>query len=158
MKETAYDMLYLSACAVNGIVPDTGRIAHMNLEKLFQICQFHSFTAIVCMSLESVGIANKKFIEAKSKAIRKNILLDTEREKIFEFLEQNKIWYMPLKGVILKELYPKIGMRQMSDNDILFDETYRKDIVRFMKNKGYHLKSGINAHCDEWVKEPVYIC
>lgn len=93
MKETAYDMLYLSACAVNGIVPDTGRIAHMNLEKLFQICQFHSFTAIVCMSLESVGIANKKFIEAKSKAIRKNILLDTEREKIFEFLEQNKIWY-----------------------------------------------------------------
>ena len=63
---------------------------------------------------------------------------------------------MPLKGVILKELYPKIGMRQMSDNDILFDETYRKDVVRFMKNKGYHLKSGINAHCDEWVKEPVY--
>lgn len=44
---------------------------------------------------------------------------------------------MPLKGVILKELYPKIGMRQMSDNDILFDETYRKDVVRFMKNKGY---------------------
>lgn len=102
-----------------------------------------------------IGISRdckQKFIEAKSKAIRKNILLDTEREKIFEFLEQNKIWYMPLKGVILKELYPKIGMRQMSDNDILFDETYRKDIVRFMKNKGYHLKSGINAHCDEWVK------
>ena len=29
MKETAYDMLYLSACAVNGIVPDKIGRAHV---------------------------------------------------------------------------------------------------------------------------------
>lgn len=156
MKETAYDMLYLSACAVNGIVSDKDRVAHIDLEKLFQMCQFHSLTAIVCMSMESAGIKDEKFIEAKSKAIRKNILLDAEREKILNFLEQNKIWYMPLKGVILKELYPKIGMRQMADNDILFDESYREDVMQFMKNKGYHLKGDNGAHCDEWLKEPVY--
>lgn len=156
MKETAYDMLYLSTCAVNGIVPDKDRVAHIDLEKLFQTCQFHSLTAIVCMALESAGVADKKFIEAKSKAIRKNIMLDAEREKICEFLEENGIWYMPLKGIILKELYPKIGMRQMSDNDILFDESYRKDVMQLMKNNGYHLKGDNGVHCDEWLKEPVY--
>lgn len=34
---------------------------------------------------------------------------------------------MPLKGILLKEMYPKIGMLQMADNDILYDKQYRKE-------------------------------
>lgn len=156
MKSAAYDMLYLTACAVNGIKPDTDRIAHMDLEKLFQMCQFHSLTAIVCMALESAGIADKKFIEAKSKAMRKNILLDSERDNILDFFEKNKIWYMPLKGVILKELYPKIGMRQMADNDILYDKSYQKQLFEFMKNCGYTAESVGKTHHDTYLKPPIY--
>lgn len=156
MKETAYDMLYLSACAMNGIVPDTDRIANIDLQKLFQMCQFHSLTAIVCMALESAGISDKEFIEAKSKAIRKNILLDAEREKILDFLEQNKIWHMPLKGSILKGIYPKIGMRQMADNDILYDKSYQNYILEFMKKRGYTVESVGKTHHDTYIKPPVY--
>lgn len=156
MKKAAYDMLYLSACAVNGIRPDTERVSAIDLEKLFQMCQFHSLTATVCTALESAGISDKKFIEAKSKAIRKNILLDAEREKIFDFLKHNKIWYMPLKGVILKELYPKIGMRQMADNDILYDKSYQKKVFEFMKNCGYTAESVGISHHDSYLKPPIY--
>lgn len=156
MKQTGYDMLYLSACAVNGIKPDQEYIAHINLEKLFQMCQYHSLTAIVCTALESADVSDKKFMEVKAKAIRKNLLLDAERKKICGFLEQNGIWYMPLKGAILKDMYPQLGMRQMSDNDILFDAYYRSDVRRFMEKRGYHLKGDNGAHCDEWLKEPVY--
>lgn len=156
MKQTAYDMLYLSACAVNETVPDPEYISHLDLQKLFELCQYHSLTALVCTALESAGIYDKKFMEVRAKAIRKNMLLDAEREKICRFLEQNGIWYIPLKGVILKEFYPQIGMRQMSDNDILFDESYRKEVMQFMKNRGYHLKGNNGKHCDEWLKEPVY--
>ncbi|MDE5619119.1 MAG: nucleotidyltransferase family protein [Ruminococcus sp.] len=156
MKQTGYDMLYLSACAVNGIKPNPEYIAHINLKKLFQMCEYHSLTAIVCAALESASVYDKKFMEVKAKAIRKNLLLDAERETICGFLEQNGIWYMPLKGVILKEFYPNIGMRQMSDNDILFDAYYRSDVSSFMKKRGYHLKGDNGAHCDEWLKEPVY--
>lgn len=156
MKQTGYDMLYLSACAVNGIKPDSDYITHIDLAKLFQMCQFHSLTAIVCMALESAGITDKKFIEAKSKAIRKNILLDAEREKILDFLEQNKIWYMPLKGIILKEFYQKIGMRQMADNDILYDKSYQKRVFEFMKKRGYTAESVGKSHHDTYTKLPVY--
>lgn len=152
MKQTAYDMLYLSACAVNETVPDPEYISHLDLQKLFELCQYHSLTALVCTALESAGIYDKKFMEVRAKAIRKNMLLDAEREKICRFLEQNDIWYMPLKGVILKEFYPQIGMRQMSDNDILFDESYRKEVMQFMKNRGYHLKGNNGKHCDEFLK------
>jgi hypothetical protein len=156
MKQTGYDMLYLSACAVNKIKPDSNYITHVNLEKLFQMCRYHSLTAIVCTALESAGVLDKRFMEEKAKAIRKIMLLDTEREQICSFLEQNHIWYMPLKGVILKNMYPQFGMRQMSDNDILFDACYRNNVIDFMQNRGYYLKSDNGAQCDEWLKEPVY--
>lgn len=156
MKQNGYDMLYLSACAVNEITPDSEYIAHMDLEKLFQMCRYHSMTAIVCTALERAGIYDKKFMEEKAKAIRKIMLLDAEREQICGFLEQNHIWHMPLKGVILKEMYSEIGMRQMSDNDILFDPSYREIVTDFMQKRGYHLKGDNGAHCDEWLKEPVY--
>lgn len=149
-------MLYLTACAVNGIKPDSDYISHMDLEKLFQMCQFHSLTAIVCMALESAEITDKKFIEAKSKAIRKNILLDAEREKILDFLEKNKIWHMPMKGVILKGFYPKIGMRQMADNDILYDKSYQNQVFEFMNKSGYTAKSFGKSHHDTYMKPPVY--
>src|SRR5574344_270797 len=72
-----------------------------------------------------------KFKDSKNKGIRKIILLDTERTQIFNFMEKNQIWYMPLKGIILKNMYPKLGMRQMSDNDILFDANGQKLVHDF---------------------------
>lgn len=156
MKKTGYDMLYLSSCAVNGIKPDFDRINDIDLSKLFQICQFHSLTAIVCMALESAGISDKNFIEAKSKAIRKNILLDAERTKICEFMENNGIWHITLKGVILKELYPKTGMRQMSDNDILYDGSYQQQLLKYMKKSGYTVKSVGKTNHDIYMKPPIY--
>lgn len=75
---------------MNEIKPDSDYMAHMDLEKLFKMCQFHSLTAIVCMVLESAEIKDKKFIEIKSKAIRKNILLDGKCEKFMTFLNRMK--------------------------------------------------------------------
>lgn len=155
-KKTAYDMLYLTACAVNEIKPDRDRIVNMDLAELYRMCQFHSLTAAVCTALENAGISDKKFQEAKSKAIRKNILLDAERKKIFEFMEENGIWYMPLKGIILKDLYPGIGMRQMADNDILYDRNFQKQLKAFMVQNGYKAESVGKTHHDEYLKEPVY--
>lgn len=156
MKQTGYDMLYLTACALNGIRPKPDKTAAINLEKLYQMCQFHSLTAIVCMALESSGISDQKFIEAKSKAIRKNILLDAEREKICMFLEENGIWHIALKGAVLKEIYPKFGMRQMADNDILYDKSYQNQVLKYMKNCGYTAESVGKYHHDTYMKPPVY--
>lgn len=51
-------------------------------------------------------------------------------------MEQRGIWYLPLKGIILKEFYPSVGMRQMSDNDILFDEAFAEQVRGVY---GFHL-------------------
>ena len=139
-RKNAADMIYLTACAINGKKPKQARIDALDLPKLFEVCQKHILTACVAYALESAGVKDYEFTQAKEKAIRKNILLDAERAKILKRLEEEKIWYMSLKGSILKDWYPKLGMRQMSDNDILFDSSRRIDVKRIMDEFGFEFK------------------
>lgn len=61
---------------------------------------------------------------------------------------------MPLKGIVLQELYPQYGMRQMVDNDILFDKNFERFVNNFMLKNGYRVKPG-NMH-NEYDKDPLY--
>lgn len=45
--------------------------------------------------------------------------------------------YLPLKGIIMKDYYPSVGMRQMSDNDILFDADAWERMEKHMISGGY---------------------
>jgi hypothetical protein len=79
-----------------------------------------------------------------------------EREKITSFMEQNGIWYAPMKGIILQNYYRELGMRQMADNDIYFDISRRKDIKNYMVQNGYSVALyNVGAH-DTYKKLPFY--
>ena len=154
-RTNALAMLKLVICSLKGETPPPEFIEKLDLEQLFEVCQEHILTACVAYTLESAGIKDKKFTEAKLKAVRKNILLDAERKKILSRLEQEKIWYMPLKGAILKDWYPKIGMRQMSDNDILCDSEYRTEIKEIMLDMGFSCEHFEEGNDDAYFKPPV---
>lgn len=157
MEKTVYDMLYLMVCAIHQIVPEEKRIERMDTKNLYKLCRFHSVEALVGMTLQSAGIQlSKEWKNAISKAVRKNILLDAERMKMQQFMEKKGIWYMPLKGVILKDFYPEIGMRQMSDNDILFDGRFSKMIQEYMISQGYEVISFEKGSHDVYQKAPIY--
>ncbi len=160
---SALGMLYLCGCVLTDTRPQAERVAALNLRDLYGICKFHSLCALVCEALEQTEPATQEekeclaaFGSAKKKSVRKNLLLDTERATLFAFMEQNGIWHMPLKGVILKDLYPKMGLRQMSDNDILFDENYRECVRDWFTARGYEAESYGNYNHDVYLKEPVY--
>lgn len=170
-KEAEYDMFYLIACLLSDNEPDKRRIQKMNFQWLYHVANFHTLTAIVYMTLESVGaftmnstqmsnLENQKLVKKwkaeKEKAIRKTLLLDVERQNICDFMEQNGIWHMPLKGVILKDYYPKLGMRQMADNDILYHEVYQKELNEFMIFRGYKAISVGKGNHDVYEKPPIY--
>ena len=154
-RRNANAMIYLVSCALNQRTPKAELVSKIDLEQLFEVCQKHILTACTAYALESAGVHNNDFTQAKEKAIRKNILLDVERSKILNRLEEAGIWYMPLKGAILKDWYPKLGMRQMSDNDILFDMSRREDVRAIMQELDVKLHTSLEV-VDEFVKEPVY--
>ena len=154
-------MLYLTACALNGKAPDRQRTGEMNTASLYRLSKRHSMSAIIYMALDSAKALDtdselkKLWCEDKDKAIRKSVLLDAELSQLGALLAENKIWYMPLKGSVLKRLYPKLGMREMADCDILFDEKHRETVRRIMQSRGYTCDSYGKGSHDVYFKPPV---
>lgn len=164
----AWDMLYLVQCGINSVVPDLKRVAKMDLEKVYAKSQSQSLEAVTYMALESlmqsnpeIQIPDEKEIfpqweEAKNKAIAKNLMMDVAREQLFDFMEDRGIWHAPLKGVVLCCMYPKYGMRQMADNDILFDPSFRQEVHNWFVEQGYEVESYQKVYHDIYLKKPVY--
>lgn len=110
MTKTGEHLLYLMACALQGVSAREEVLADADLKQLLIMARKHSVASMVCMALEKTAIfanadeaTKKQWIDAKNKAIRKNMLLDAERKTILHELETQGIWYMPLKGSILKD-------------------------------------------------------
>ena len=163
VTKTSEQMLYLMACALQGVSAQEEFLADVDLQQLFIMAGTHSVAAMVCMALEKTAIfagaddaVKKHWREAKNKAIRKNMLLDAERAAIMMQLESAGIWHMPLKGSILKDWYPKPGMREMADNDILFDPSGREQVREIFQNRGYKTVSFRKLNHDEYEKPPIY--
>ena len=160
INDSFYTFLYLLMCGVEGKPPSSELLREMNMEDVYQISVYHTLSAMTYMVLEKgqdilEGEVFKNWKKEKDKAIRKNILLDRERERIFAFMEQG-IWHMPLKGIILKEMYPAFGMRQMADNDILYDSNFQNPLCIWMKEQGYKVISCGRGNHDVYEKKPVY--
>ena len=98
----------------------------------------------------------KKAFESKYAAnLKKTIVFEEERERLYEFLNANKIHFLPLKGILMNNEYPEYGMREFADNDILFDKRYAKKVKEFFVKDGYEVESyGTGAH-DTYLKAPV---
>ena len=163
ITRTSEQLLYLMVCALQGVSAREEVLADADLKQLLIMARKHSVASMVCMALEKTAIfanadeaAKKQWLEAKNKAIRKNMLLDAERKTILHELETQGIWYMPLKGSILKDWYPKPGMREMADNDILFDPSGRKQVREIFQNRGYKTVSFRKGNHDEYEKPPIY--
>ncbi len=156
-KNAIMDVAYLCACAVNGQIPDAVRVSGMNIGHLYSAADRNLLTGITAIALESAGVKDPAFTQAKGKAIRKVAAFDLEREAILDAFEKAGIWYLPLKGAVLKDLYPLIGMRQMADNDILCDASRTADVRAIMESHGFETDKayGHGAH-DSFFKPPVY--
>ena len=155
------DFLYLLSCAVNNITPDIQKVKTMNLAQIYRISRHHSLEAVTYHALVSYiknnqnshydELFKKKWEEAKNKIIRKTLLMNGERQQLFAYFNENKIWHLPLKGIILSTLYPEFGMRQMADNDILFDQNYREEVRDWFVQHGYgiwrHFPSSVYHWC-----------
>ena len=156
MNKTELDIIYLAGCAMNQIVPDRMFIEDMELDKITTVAIHHTISSMISFALESAGVRVEVLAEQKNKAIRKVMLLDNERQRIFRKMDEAGIWYVPLKGVLLKEMYPIYGMRQMADNDILFDKRYGKEVKSIFQASGYMIENFNNGNHDVYQKDPIY--
>lgn len=157
MEKEVYGMLYLAACGIAGEIPDKAYCEQLEVSVLYKNSRKHFLTALIGTTLKKADLPIlPEWEQAVFKAVRKNVLFDMEREKLFAFMESRGIWYLPLKGIVLKDYYPAVGMRQMSDNDILFDYGFCGEVQGYMESQGYTTVSVGKGNHDVYEKLPVY--
>ena len=149
------DAAWLAGCAVRRQIPDAQRLAAVDLTRLYEAAEKHMLAAAVGMALETAGVSNGNFVRAVALAQRKAALLDADRTAVQEKLSEAGIWHMPLKGSVLKDLYPRFGMREMGDVDILFDSARAEDVRRIMEDLGFRTDSFGCFHDDAYTRPPV---
>lgn len=148
-------MIYLCSCLINNKKPNEKVVKNLDMDLCYKAAKFHSITAIMVSALENAGVT-PSWSEAKGVSLRKTLMFDIEREEILKYMDRAGIWYAPLKGTILKDLYPSPEMRQMSDNDILIDPGKRAYVRKIMVSKGYEVsKFGKGIH-DAYSKKPFF--
>lgn len=149
------DVLYLVSCALGCNAPDSERVGRMDLGMVYRLAQRHLLTSPCATALERVGVRDERFVQARGKAIRKVALMDIERRELFRRMDETGIWHAPLKGCVLQDLYPEYGMRQMSDNDILFDPSHAEEVRKIMESMGFSCEFFDDGVHDVYHKKPV---
>ena len=79
-----------------------------------------------------------------------------ELEKLYGVFDENGISYLPLKGVVLKSLYPRPDMRIMGDADILIRVEQYDKIRQLMIQLGFTEKVE-SDHELIWTKPSLYL-
>ncbi len=77
-------------------------------------------------------------------------------ERLFRKFEAQGIDYLPLKGTILKALYPEPGMRPMGDADVLIRMEQYETISQVMEELGFTLSHEWN-HEIVWLHKDLYM-
>lgn len=159
-KQTSETLCRLLAAWVSGA--PAGEVPP-DFVALYRAADRHMLSAAACAALEETGLMSacppetaRRFRDARAGALRRTILMDAERQALTAFLEENGIWYAPLKGGAVNRVYPRYGTRQFADCDVLFDENRWRDVRDWMKRRGYRAVGvGTGAH-DTYQKPPVY--
>lgn len=100
-------------------------ITEQELPELFKIAKKHDLAHIVGDVLDKNGLlpensqAKKVFLQERNMAIFRYEQINYELKEITRVLNENKIEHIPLKGSVIRALYPEPWLRTSCDIDIL---------------------------------------
>lgn len=134
----------------------------IDYEKLYTIAKDHSIENFLYYGLLKNPNFNKEKYNAFTmrvdkvykESLFKVAVEGAEIEELEKAFETNKIKYMPLKGAIIRYLYPHIDLRSMADFDCYFDKKEAKRIKKIMINSGYSVESFNKSNHDVYYKKP----
>lgn len=127
-------------------------------ENVYRLASRHSVASLVFDAVPQEvkdTETGKKWKRAQDAALRKQLLFENVWTSVSARLEEEKISFLPLKGMVIKDLYPKKGAREFADYDVLYDERRQDDVRRIMEETGFETVSLAGVH-DVYHMEPVY--
>lgn len=133
----------------------------IDLEQVVNIGRRHGILTLLYYGLKCCGMNNtdplmQKLFQYAYKGMITHEHQMAEFQDIFAAFDKNGIDYMPLKGTLLKELYPQPEMRPMGDADILIKLDQYETIKPIMTELGFTEKLETD-HELVWRKPTAYV-
>lgn len=132
----------------------------VSIDELFAFSKYHSMEAMVwhCLEQQNLNFSDPTVQKWENRAgmlLVQSMVQLQERESLFAALQSAGIPILPVKGCWLKEQYPQIDYRQMSDLDILIHPEDAEKAKAVMLAESYRVElfdDGGNQ--DDYVKPP----
>ena len=148
-------LLHLLYCALKEEKPALP--TDLNWEALLQLANRQQVYNTVLPVLEKAAVLPpeqlQRWNDYRLTELQRTLYVNSQRQAVCADLEAQNIRYMFLKGLVLWALYPQTMMRQMSDNDILFDPDRRGDLAKIMRVHQFTLTVATDKS-DDYYKEP----
>ena len=130
-------------------------------EKTIEILKEHKLVMLAYYGVYNSGIELPENINSFFKQFVFQAAIYEEKqnheiENILKAFSKNKIDHLPLKGCVLKKVYPKSEMRPMSDADILITKEQKALADKVMAELGFRLDEETH-HEIIYIKDNVFI-
>lgn len=129
-------------------------------EELFAFARLHSVEAVMYYGLSELDLDMthpvwQNWENRVAMLQAQSIVQLTERDILFDALTAGGIDLLPFKGCWLKEQYPNMEYRQMSDLDMLIHPEKSADARKIMQSLGYeHESVKSTLYHEEYMKPP----
>lgn len=137
-------LIEIAGYAVNGKIYD-GFEKIKEWDFLIQLADKHSITNLIAYAISDKTTAPKEVVEYINQSKTRNIYIETHQEiavgKLTDLFEEYSVKYMLLKGYYMKQLYPSMDMRSMSDIDILISKEQEPIVLKILAENGYKVVS-----------------
>ena len=141
------DLLFSSIRASLGQEIDISDVpSDEELRELYRLSKAQDMAHLVSYAMGGKGLldgntsAREAFKKQENLAIFRNTIMLTEYSRICSTLESEMIPYVPLKGAIIRSMYPKPWMRTSCDIDVLVHEEDLNRAIAALKDRcGYTL-------------------
>lgn len=132
-----------------------------SLEKIAALAKKQSVTPLVLRGAQNCGLdQDHPVIQKMQMDYYRHLMVHVNQmqavQKIFDTFEEAGISYMPVKGCILKALYPQPELRPMGDADILIRAGDHNLIRPIMDKLGFTHKIE-NDHVFEWNSAQLHV-
>lgn len=156
-QREAFYLLKIIAAAIDGgcVEIPTG---NFDWDNLFQLTVMHKVEGLAYAGLaQTSGLPDEvlnRFAEAYKLSVFTEYVQHSEGVKLLRLMEKNGIDCLPLKGWVIKPLYPQPALRSMCDIDILIKKPQSAAVKNLMVSMGYTVES-FGSNPDIYIKKPI---
>lgn len=160
MPVTYEYLFHLISAAFTGQIPPE-KPDGVSWEELFREAKRQNVFMVAYDSIKRLqNKPNDKQLAAwqtrSNKLLTKSINQSVEIERLLDVFERDGIDVLPLKGYLLRDMYPTRELREMTDFDLLVRDDRSEKMKKIMAELGYEALNEVNHHA-EYKKAPYVI-